>query len=123
MHDATYRALGRRAAAQPGPVVVDATFHRRDLRDAFRAQLGTAEPRSYWVECLAPVEVLERRLRAREQEPGRVSDATLAVLHRQLARREPLDEVPAARHLQVRSDQPLEAVLDSIEDALDRRAA
>ncbi len=121
MHDATYRALGRRVSEHPGTVIVDATFHRRALRDAFRTQLGDTGSRVLFVACTAPVEVLEQRLLAREKEPGRVSDATLAVLHRQLAHHDPMDEVPAPCHLQVRSDQPVEAVLDAIEEALDRR--
>ena len=119
-HDATYRELARRAAEHPGTVILDATFHRRPLRDAFRATLGGARPLLF-VECAAPVAVLERRIRARERDPDRISDATLDVLRRQLEQREPLDEVPAADHLVVRSDQAAEIVIRAIEDHLDGR--
>jgi hypothetical protein len=122
MSEATYDALGREARGLDGTVIVDATFHRRELRDVFRRALGERARELLFVECRAPVAVLERRLRAREQEPGRVSDATLAVLRSQLADRDPLDEVPASAHLAIRSDQPASELTAAIEDALDRRA-
>ena len=120
---ATYRELGRLAAAEGGTVFVDATFHRRALRDAFRSTLGSAASRLVFVECRAPAAELDRRLRARERDPRRISDATAAVLRRQLADRDPLDEVPAARHVIVRSDQPVEELAAEVEAALDLRAA
>jgi len=119
--DATYRELGRRAAAEAGTVIVDATFHRRALRDAFRAALGSAASHLVFVECRAPAAELDRRLRARSRDHRRVSDATAAVLRRQLADRDPLDEVPAARHVLVRSDQPVEHLAAAVEAALDLR--
>ncbi len=120
MHEATYRELGRLAAASPGPVVVDATFHRRRMRDAFREELGEAGEDAVFVECRAPVATLERRLRARVRRSRRTSDATAAVLHGQLAEAEPLDEVPAARHVVLRSDQPVERLVTAVAEALDR---
>ena len=118
---ATYRELGRRAAAGAGTVIVDATLHRRALRDAFRTALGPAASRLVFVECRAPAAELDRRLRARSRDHRRVSDATAAVLRRQLADRDPLDEVPAARHVLVRSDQPVEHLAAAVEAALDLR--
>jgi predicted kinase len=122
MNAATYAALGREARALEGPVIVDATFHRRELREVFRRALGRRAADLLFVECTAPVAVLERRLLDRERDPARVSDATLAVLRRQLADREPLDEVPAAAHLPLRGDQPADVLTVAIEEALDRRA-
>jgi aminoglycoside phosphotransferase family enzyme/predicted kinase len=119
---ATYRELGRLAAAEDGTVVVDATFHRRVLRDVFRAALGPAAARLLFVECRAPAAELERRVRARARDPLRVSDATAAVLRRQLADRDPLDEIPAGQHMVLRSDQPVEALVAEVEEALDVRA-
>jgi aminoglycoside phosphotransferase family enzyme/predicted kinase len=118
-----YRELGRRAGRKAGTVIVDATFHRRALREAFREELGGGEHRLLYVECLAPAELLECRLRARDHDPDRVSDATAGVLRRQLADREPLDEVAAAAHLVMRSDQPVDDAVAAIEDALDRRGS
>jgi aminoglycoside phosphotransferase family enzyme/predicted kinase len=118
---ATYRELGRRAGALEGTVIVDATFHRRALRDGFRSALGARADELVLVECMAPAAVLERRLRARERDPGRISDATSAVLRRQLADREPPDELPPGAQLVVRADQPVGEIAGAVEEALDRR--
>ena len=122
MSAATYDALGREAHGLEGPVIADATFHRRELREVFRRALGKRARELLFVECTAPVGVLERRLLDREREPARVSDATLAVLRRQLEDRDPLDEVPASAHLSLRCDQPTDVLAAAIEEALDRRA-
>lgn len=118
MSEFTYRELGRLAAASEGTVIVDATFHRRRLRDAFRDQLGDAAERVVVVECRAPAAVLERRVRARVRRPDRTSDATSEVLRDQLADGEPLDEVPPHRHVILRSDQPVDSLVAAIEDAI-----
>jgi aminoglycoside phosphotransferase family enzyme/predicted kinase len=118
MSERTYRALGARAAGA-GSAVVDATFHRRALRDAFHGSLGGADV--LFVECRAPLPELERRLAAREREPDRTSDATLAVLRRQVAQGEPFDEVAPRDHLLLRSDRPVEELVEAVADALDAR--
>jgi aminoglycoside phosphotransferase family enzyme/predicted kinase len=118
MSEFTYRELGRLAGAGAGTAIVDATFHRRRLRDVFREQLGAAADRAVFVECRAPEAVLERRVWARGRQPDRTSDATPEVLHRQLADLEPFDEIPPERHLIVRSDQPVDGLIAAIEDAI-----
>ena len=60
-------------------VIVDATFHRRSERAAFRAGLGDRQPGSCSSSAGPRPTVLEARLRARETEPGRVSDADATV--------------------------------------------
>jgi len=119
MDEFTYRELGRLAGESRGGAIVDATFHRRRLRGVFREQLGDAAERVVFVECRAPAAVLERRVRARSQHAVHISDATLEVLHHQLADGEPLDEVLPHRHVVVRSDQPVERMVTSVENALD----
>jgi uncharacterized protein len=118
MSEFTYRELGRLAGASAGTVIVDATFHRRRLRDVFREQLAGAADRVVFVECRAPVAALEHRVRARARQPDRTSDATPEVLHHQLADLEPCDEIPPERHLIVRSDQPLDRFVAAVEDAI-----
>ena len=118
MSESTYRELGRLAGATAGVVIVDATFHRRRLRDVFREELGGAADRAVFVECRAPDVVLERRVRARARRPERTSDATPEILHQQLAGLDPFDEIPPERHLIVRSDQPVDRLLAAIEDAI-----
>ena len=116
---ATYRELGRRAAelAEVG-AIVDATFRRRADRAAFTSAFGGT---ALYVECRAPAAVIAERAALRESDPLRVSDATAGIAERQLAEFEPLDEVPADRHLLLRSDRPFESVLDELEAALDAR--
>ena len=55
------------------------------------------------------------------RDPARRSDATPAMVERQLAEWEPLDEVPAAAHSTVRADQDPAEVVDEVEGLLDRR--
>jgi hypothetical protein len=92
----TYGELGRVAAerlTRDGGAIVDATFHRREERDAFRTGLGGQPVPALFVECHASLNTLLARIRERELEPERVSDADAAVVERQLAEFEPLGEV------------------------------
>jgi hypothetical protein len=67
--------------------------------------------------------VLLERARRREHEPERASDATLALVDRQLGELAPLDEVPADRHLVLRTDRQPAASIDELEARLDHRLA
>ncbi len=90
----TYQELGRatrEAFDRSGAVIVDATFHRRRERAAFRAGLGDASSIPTFVSCVAPVEVLRSRVMGRGGDPDRVSDADAGVLERQLSELEPLE--------------------------------
>ena len=119
----TYSELGRAAhdALRRGRgVIVDATFHRRSERGAFRRGLGDRQAPLLFVECRAPREVLLDRIRRRELEPGGISDADAEVMLRQLAEFEPLEEVPAvARTELVTEARPIELVAE-VEDFVDR---
>jgi uncharacterized protein len=121
----TYAELGDRAsaAADRGGAIVDATFRRRADRDAFAAAYGGRSPRPTFVECRAPAAVVAERARLREQEPRRTSDATAQIALGQLVEFEPLDEVDPGRHVMVRTDRELDAVVDAVEAALDARLA
>jgi hypothetical protein len=92
----TYGELGRVAAEgleRDGGAIVDATFHRRQERDAFRAGLGDQSAPTLFVECHASLNTLLARVRERELERERVSDADTAVVEQQLAEFGPLGEV------------------------------
>lgn len=118
----TYREMGKaaqRLLERGNGVIVDATFHRRDEREAFRAGLGETVDLLF-VECRAPAEIVAARVRNRESEPERISDADLAVLERQLAQSDPLEEIPARRRIQVRTDAPVQDLLGEIEASVDR---
>ena len=105
---ATYTELGRQAAVEVsahGGVLVDATFrHRRD-RDAFADAFAGAAPLMF-VECVAPEAVLLERAHMRERDPKRVSDADVEVVRRERGSWEALEEVPADRHVVLRTDRP-----------------
>jgi len=119
----TYSELGRRAAAalkSHSGVVVDATFRHRGDRGAFEAGFASGSPRTF-VQCLAPADVLRQRATARDQEPSRISDATLHVVERERIVWQPLDEIPATDHILVRTDRPLAAILSEVAVLLDER--
>jgi uncharacterized protein len=120
----TYEQLGARAsaAAARGGAIVDATFRRRAHRDAFAAAYAGSPP-PVFVECRAPAAVVAERARRREGDPHRLSDATAEIALHQLLEFEPLDEVHPERHISVRTDRELSAVVDSVEAALDARLA
>jgi hypothetical protein len=94
--EATQRTYARllevaRTVLEAGfPAVVDATFLARADRDAFRA-LARAEGVPFAIAaCEAPARVLRERIGARARGGADASEATLAVLDRQLAAADPL---------------------------------
>lgn len=105
----TYRRLRELAGmlAEAGfDVLVDATHldrvHRAELA-GLAARLGTTLA---WLECTAPEPVLRSRVAARTGDP---SEATVAVLERQLASRDPLATAEAARAVRVDTAGPVDA--------------
>ena len=119
----TYEALARHAReclSARGGAILDATFRHAVDRRAFTAALGSAAPLLF-IECLAPGRVLAERAAGRERELGRISDADAAVVQAELGSWEPLDEVPAAAHVSLRTDRPLEHVVGDVMALLDQR--
>jgi len=119
----TYAELGRRAAREVtacGGALVDGTFRHRADRDAFAEVFGDAAPALY-VECRAPVRVLAERAARRDQQPTRISDASLSVVLHESAVWESLDELPPEAHVTLRSDRPVEAQVADLLALLDRR--
>jgi uncharacterized protein len=120
----TYRELGRRAAHEivtGRGAIIDATFRHLADRRAFSAALDGAAP-VLFIECQAPPAVLAQRAAERAPDPRRVSDADVAVALREQRAWEPLDELPAARHIALRTDRDLEQVVGDALALLDRRA-
>jgi aminoglycoside phosphotransferase family enzyme/predicted kinase len=121
----TYSELARRASSAPdrtGGVLVDATFRHREDREAFR-EATPGELDLVFIECTAPARVLAERAAARERDPARISDATAAVVRRELDAWSALDEVPPGAHIQLRTDRPVAAVIDDLTALLDERLA
>ncbi len=74
------------------PVIVDATFIKRERRDEFRALAARSGVPFRIFHCTAPEDVLRRRIRKRAARGGDASEADLDVLALQLAEMEPLAE-------------------------------
>ncbi|MEW5878829.1 MAG: AAA family ATPase [Pseudomonadota bacterium] len=92
---ATYDRLAEaaRAIVDGGfTAIVDAAFLKRAERDAFAALARSLGARFAIVACEAPVDVLRERVAARAAADRDASDATLDVLARQLAWREPVHD-------------------------------
>jgi aminoglycoside phosphotransferase family enzyme/predicted kinase len=120
---ATYSELGRLAAneiADASGTIVDATFRHHTDRDAFRASFAGAAPLLF-VQCVCPVSVLAYRAAARQGDPTTISDASPQVVMSERDKFDPLDEVPAADHLVLRSDRRPDAILAQLSAALDLR--
>jgi aminoglycoside phosphotransferase family enzyme/predicted kinase len=119
----TYDELGNVAAREVdsrGGVIVDATFRRLADRQAFMAVFATAVP-TLFIECQAPVAVLAARATRRQRDPSRVSDADLEVVTRERSTWEPLDEIPAGAHIALRTDRPLDEIIEDVRALLDQR--
>jgi aminoglycoside phosphotransferase family enzyme/predicted kinase len=122
---ATYAELGRLAASEiagHGGTIIDATFRHRADRDAFRASFARAAPLLF-VQCVCPVSVLARRAVTRQGDPASISDASLEVVMSERDRFDPLDEVPGADHIVLRSDLGSERMLAQLSAMLDLRGA
>lgn len=72
------------------PVIADAAFLRRADRDVLRRVAREANAHFLMVACEAPLDALRERIAARERAAADASEATVAVLERQIATREPL---------------------------------
>lgn len=98
----TYRRLGELAEAtlRAGyPVIVDAAFLARWLRDAMYAIAERAGVPAWIVACDAPVAVLRSRIAARAAAGTDPSEATGAVLDAQIAAADPLGQDEVARSI------------------------
>ena len=123
MNERTYAELGRLARTElhlGSGVIVDATFRFRRDRETFARAVADAARAPLFLECRVPEEELARRVAAREQETGRISDADAAQVARQQREFEPFDETDRA-HVVLRTDRPVEEVVDRVEAILDDR--
>jgi hypothetical protein len=98
--------------------VLDATFGRRDDRAALRDALRAADTPLFFVETLAPNDVIRNRLRARAVEPGVISDARLEDFETLAGRYEAPDALEDPCHFSVEAtgdrDRTIEAVWRSL---------
>jgi len=120
----TYAAMGaetRRVLDRGDGAIVDATFHRRDARAAFLGALGERAEPVVFVRCDAPREVLLGRVRSREADDERTSDADVGIVERQLAELDPLDEIPDDSKAALDTDAAVDDLAAEVEMLVDER--
>ncbi len=130
--DATYSAewnartyaelarLSRVAVAGSGGAIIDATFRHFADRQTFARAFKSRSPMLF-VECTAPQSVLAERGARREQGAERISDAGAAIIMRERLSWEPLDELAPEAHVVLRTDRPVERIIDDLVSVLDHR--
>jgi len=105
----TYQRLRRFASMVLGcgyDVLVDATFLTRERRRVFRELANSRDAGFVVLGLSAPVEVLRQRVTRRLAEGCDASEASLAVLERQLAACEHLDALEQAEAIRIDSTSP-----------------
>jgi len=108
----TYERLAAmaRAILDAGFVAVaDATFLQRDQRRMFATLARLAEVPFLILDFKAPADTLRARLLQRAAMRRDASEASLAVLERQLDRREPLSDEELGRAVMISPDKPADA--------------
>lgn len=97
MTERTYGKLAEGALAnlhRGGWTIVDATFSKKQSRDALNAAVAEQGGGCVWIEAKANDAATQERLRAREKSPSVVSDARLEDRSMLDAGYEPPDEIP-----------------------------
>lgn len=79
-------------------VILDATFGKRNQRQLLIDTIREIGIKPLFVECCADEDVIIRRLKKRENDSHRVSDANAGIYLSQIKEFEPLDEIPPALH-------------------------
>ena len=113
----TYSEMFRRAEqelAANNAVILDASFSGRAMRNrAFElAAIHGAE--AYLLECWLPYSEILGRLAERAREGNSISDGRAELLPHQIQRFEQILEAPSDRHLMVRTDRPVEKLVDEV---------
>lgn len=118
MTERTYDDMLRQATpflAKGKPVILDASYLRREHREAARALARRAGVRFLAVECLADESLIRERLEQRRSAVWSPSDGRWEVYQTQLARAEPLSELAEGELLTVDGASPLAEQLDRVE--------
>jgi aminoglycoside phosphotransferase family enzyme/predicted kinase len=103
-HQQTYRRLAELAQTivEAGfPAIVDAAFLKHAEREAFRQLAVNMKAGFVLLDLQAPPEILQQRIEQREKQGLDASEATIAVLHRQLTYDEPVAENEKCRAIRV----------------------
>ncbi|MFZ5775176.1 MAG: AAA family ATPase [Thermodesulfobacteriota bacterium] len=118
----TYGALLSRAEAaltQAPGVVLDASYQRREDRDAVRGLASRLGARVYFILCLCPEDEMRRRMEARGRDPLAVSDGRWEIYLKQKERFEPPDELPPGELLTVSTDRPVDELVQALATSIE----
>lgn len=110
--DALYAELLRRAEVvltSGRPVVIDASFRSRAMREEARALAARLGVPFTFVECIAPEAVCLTRLAARARTGPHESDADLSLWSEFRSRYEPVCDLRSDQHLRIDTTQPLDS--------------
>lgn len=120
----TYRRLAKLAATlldAAMPVIIDATFLARWQRDTMRTLARRHGVPFVVLDLVAPTALLRERIRRRTSDGADPSDATEAVLMKQIAEREELAPDEASARLAVDATAPdIEGLLSAIRERCNR---
>ena len=122
-HIATYRKLHELAGIvlRAGfPVVIDATYLKREQRDAAAQVAEATGVPCLILDCTAPDAVIEGWLAHRKSVGTDPSDATLEVVKAQQASREPLgaDEILRSKRVETNNSKSLDTLIADIRQRL-----
>jgi predicted kinase len=115
----TYSKLLRLAQAEienQNPVILDATFSRKNLRREVFRLAAELDANIVFLECRCADALIRDRLKKRETEPS-ISDARLQHFEDLRTAYEPLDEIPQDIHVTVDTQKSVD---DSIREILSR---
>jgi hypothetical protein len=114
----TYAEMLRQAAPfleKRKPVILDASFLRRQHREEARTLAQRTGVRFLAVECLAEESLVRERLQLRRSAVWSPSDGRWEVYQAQLEKAEPLSELAGGERLTVEGASPLAEQLDRAE--------
>lgn len=125
---ATYQALSDQAGQmlkQGRPVILDASFGRREYREQAFALARELNLRCILLECVCPDEILVQRLEKRLTEAADASDGRTSLLEAQKADFQPVTELDSSQHVVLDTAHDLEQVvelgLEAVLEALRRQ--
>lgn len=102
------------------PVIIDATYLKREQRDAAASVAESTGVPYLIIDCDAPDAVIEGWLAHRQTQGTDPSDATLRPVHAQRASREPLgaDEVQRSKRIETNNSKSLDTLIEDIRQRL-----
>ena len=96
--------LAQEVVDKGGSVILDATFSHQHQRDEVIRLARDMDANIIFIECVAPYEMLKKRLADREKRAG-ISDARLRHLKQLKAHFEPLGELQNDMHLKINTEE------------------